>query len=127
MCITCEQTSDATAAGVEGQGDENDVYWFLFNLKSTVAWCVSGFFQAQQNPSTTLANSLCAASCDPISAAINDRLLQTNESLQYNYCESDNGTQILQSIQSIPSQYRQLNNTRRSLLERRGYVRKLSG
>jgi hypothetical protein len=92
MCVTCEQTSDATAEGVEGEGEENDVYWFLFNLKSTVAWCVSGFFETQQNPSTTLANSLCAGSCDPISAAINDRLLQTNESLQYNYCESNSGT-----------------------------------
>ncbi|KAF2796296.1 hypothetical protein K505DRAFT_323394 [Melanomma pulvis-pyrius CBS 109.77] len=90
-CVVCEQTSSATGKGVEGEGNENDVYWFLFNMKSTIAWCVHGFFGTEQNPNTTLANSLCASDCDPISTALEDRLLQTNETLQYNYCTSDSG------------------------------------
>lgn len=28
-CVACEQTSGARAKGLEGEGNENDVYWFL--------------------------------------------------------------------------------------------------
>ncbi|KAF2176301.1 hypothetical protein K469DRAFT_700225 [Zopfia rhizophila CBS 207.26] len=85
-CVSCEQTSEA----VDRVENENDVYWFLFNLKSTVVWCVHGFFEAEQNPNSTLANSDCNSACDPIGTALLDRLKQTNQSLQYNYCTSDN-------------------------------------
>lgn len=101
-CVSCEQNSTA----VDTVNEENDVYWFLcrlihfaaaakltvpVNIKSTVAWCVQGFFQDEQNPNATLANSECHAACDPIGNAIEDRLKETNETLQYNYCESNNG------------------------------------
>ncbi|KAF2474031.1 uncharacterized protein BDR25DRAFT_340660 [Lindgomyces ingoldianus] len=86
-CVSCEQTSKA----VDTIYEENDVYWFLFNLKSTVVWCVQGFFESEQNPNTTLANTQCNSACDTIGNALEDRLKQTNESLQYNYCTSNNG------------------------------------
>ena len=101
-CVSCEQNSTA----VDTVNEENDVYWFLcmsnpfaaaaeltvlVNIKSTVAWCVHGFFEDEQNPNATLANSECHAACDPIGNAIEDRLKETNETLQYNYCESNNG------------------------------------
>ncbi|PSN63711.1 hypothetical protein BS50DRAFT_87193 [Corynespora cassiicola Philippines] len=91
--VGCEQTSD-WAWGGDGDDGENDVYWFLYklnvNIKSTIAWCVTGFFESQSNPNVTKANTLCSADCEPISKAINDRLKQSNQRLQYNYCSSDN-------------------------------------
>ncbi|ORY17702.1 hypothetical protein BCR34DRAFT_555342 [Clohesyomyces aquaticus] len=53
-CVSCEFTS-----GMNNPTAENDLYWFLFNIKSTVVWCVQGFFGAEQNKAATLANSRC--------------------------------------------------------------------
>ncbi|KAF2107515.1 hypothetical protein BDV96DRAFT_693284 [Lophiotrema nucula] len=86
-CVSCEQTSNTVDVNAS---NENDVYWFLFNLKSTIGWCVNGFFETEQNPNVTLANTECSSSCDGISKAILDQLRHTNQTLQYNYCEADN-------------------------------------
>ncbi|KAF2005470.1 hypothetical protein P154DRAFT_571197 [Amniculicola lignicola CBS 123094] len=84
-CIGCQVTSEA----VDEESDENDVFWFLYNLKATVAWCVTGFFEKTQNPNITQANMLCGSQCDTISTALNDKLKDTNLTLTYNFCEAD--------------------------------------
>jgi len=80
---------------------EANADYCVVNMKATIGWCVHGFLEKEQNPNTTLAMSSCAGSCDSISTAIADRLLQTNETLQYNYCTSDDGVRLPPTIKSI--------------------------
>ena len=58
-------------------------------MKSTVSWCVNGFFDTEQNPNATLGSMTCGSACAPIASALDDQLKETNMSLLYQYCESD--------------------------------------
>ncbi|KAF2730359.1 hypothetical protein EJ04DRAFT_567779 [Polyplosphaeria fusca] len=87
-CIGCQQSSDAVSAETE---NENDVYWFLFNIKSSFVWCVAAVFADRPNPSPPPFQHECNTQCSAIRAPLLDRLLETNQTLQYAYCDFDGG------------------------------------
>lgn len=86
-CVACESTSTASDKGSR----ENDVYWFLFNMKYTIDHCVFSF----ENNDVTIQNLQCADTCagpsNGMMSAMTDRVLQTNTTIQYQYCEDGNG------------------------------------
>lgn len=61
-------------------------------MKFSFDWCV---FAYPDNANLTAAGNACAETCqgpdDNAKAALVDRLLQTNATLQYQYCETENG------------------------------------
>lgn len=62
----------------------------LVNMKFTVDWCVFGY---PDNNNLTAANQcadICGGSDDSTKKALTDRLLQTNATLQYQYCKDEN-------------------------------------
>lgn len=64
-------------------------------MKFTIDWCVFGY---QDNKGTTQ-NKACNYRCsDGLQAALLDRLLQTNSTLQYQYCETGDGA-FLKGVQ----------------------------
>jgi hypothetical protein len=81
-CVSCEAFSDR----IDVPSEEDDLYWFLFNIKFTVDWCVFGY---PDNPNTTAAETACSNACGPIQPPLTDRLLKTNMSLTYQYCQND--------------------------------------
>ncbi|KAE9970531.1 hypothetical protein EG328_006183 [Venturia inaequalis] len=85
-CNNCEQYSPA----IDSSGGENDLYWFLFNLKSTVVWCVFGVYGSTTSSQPTRAYNACNSACQPIAPALLDKLQVTNQDLQYNYCNASN-------------------------------------
>lgn len=86
-CLACESSSTASDQGSR----ENDVYWFLFNMKYTIDHCVFSF----ENNNITIQNLQCADTCagpsNSMLSAMTDRVLQTNTTIQYQYCEDGNG------------------------------------
>lgn len=114
-CLTCELASTA----VDSPSNENELYWvlcklpvaavhsgstaknymtdtnclfFAVNMKFSFVWCV---FAYPDNANLTAAGTACAETCrgpdNNAKAALVDRLLQTNATLQYQYCETENG------------------------------------
>src|ERR1700712_3929732 len=60
------------------------------NLKSTVIWCVFGVFGTTTSSQPSHAYTACNTACQPIAPALIDKLQQTNQNLQYNYCSASN-------------------------------------
>lgn len=57
-------------------------------MKFTIDWCIFGF----QKNEGTIQSKACKDRCsDGLQAALLDRLLQTNSTLQYQYCETGDG------------------------------------
>lgn len=109
-CISCQQNSTFVADREfrENRGIENDVYWFLckvtdcmrlarytdiaiVNIKAPVIWCINNIFGEKQNLDGTQVASSCSSSCD-FGLALNERIFETNDTLQYNYCSANGGT-----------------------------------
>ncbi|MCJ1367335.1 hypothetical protein MMC16_006467 [Acarospora aff. strigata] len=84
-CIECESSSSR----FDLPSGENDVYWFLFNIKFTVDWCIFGY---PSNPDTTAASTTCGDACNNLKPMTTYQLLQTDMSLQYSYCRYGNGS-----------------------------------
>lgn len=61
-------------------------------MKFSFDWCV---FAYPDNANLTAAGTACAETCkgpgSTAKAALIDRLLQTNATIQYQYCETENG------------------------------------
>lgn len=86
-CVACQSNSTASDETTK----ENDLYWFLFNIKYTIDHCVFSF----ENDNVTVQNLQCADSCagpsNAMESAMTDRVLQTNSTIQYQYCKDGNG------------------------------------
>ncbi|KAL1967125.1 hypothetical protein VTN77DRAFT_3416 [Rasamsonia byssochlamydoides] len=87
-CVGCESASSANSPDTPPTG-ENDVYWFLFNIKFTIDWCVYGY---PNNNNATPAMETCSGTCQPMILPMTDKLLETNMTLQYDYCTTYNGS-----------------------------------
>ncbi|ORY71512.1 uncharacterized protein BCR38DRAFT_417055 [Pseudomassariella vexata] len=81
-CMECLQNSNAVS------GDENDMNWFLYNLRYSVDVCVYGF------PNITKAvSSPCDIdyACQPLKKALEDDELNPDIAAEYGYCDADGG------------------------------------
>ncbi|RDW83460.1 hypothetical protein BP5796_04951 [Coleophoma crateriformis] len=80
-CMECLETSDY----VSTDSGENDLYWFLFNMKFSFDWCTLGFTD-QENPEVDESQVACLSSCQAIKPLTTYELLKTDMGLQYAYC-----------------------------------------
>ncbi|KAJ5155354.1 hypothetical protein N7492_008157 [Penicillium capsulatum] len=79
-CETCLQNSTTYA-----DDTDNDVYWFLYNMKYTLETCI---FSHQTNP----ALSACNSSCSPIEPVLDTAWFQKKGHLAaYKYCTQNTG------------------------------------
>ena len=63
----------------------------LVNMKYTVDVCVYTFPNANQTTASTSCGDACAGPSSAMQIALTDRLLETNMTLQYQYCDDLNG------------------------------------
>ncbi|CAN8096103.1 unnamed protein product [Discula destructiva] len=104
-CMECLQTSNAT------RDADNDVSWFLYNLRYASAVCLYDY--PSQNTSAD-ATSVCNVdhACKPLQGALVSGNLNPLNETQYGYCQADDdafyGTSIdncVSCLQSSPSTY----------------------
>ncbi|KZF21084.1 hypothetical protein L228DRAFT_248847 [Xylona heveae TC161] len=82
QCLQCEGNSTA----YEGPWD-NDIYWFLFNMKYTAQECLFG---GNSSPQLTA----CNATCTPLKKTLLTLWLLPPRPPLYDYCSVDNGAFI---------------------------------
>ncbi|RDW71037.1 hypothetical protein BP6252_07600 [Coleophoma cylindrospora] len=80
-CMECLEKSDYVSV----DSGENDLYWFLFNMKFSFDWCTLGFTD-QENPVVDESQVACLSSCQAIKPLTTYELLKTDMGLQYAYC-----------------------------------------
>ncbi|MCJ1464971.1 hypothetical protein MMC07_003586 [Pseudocyphellaria aurata] len=86
-CLTCELSSTANDA----KTNQNEAYWVLFNMKFTFDWCVFAYPNNNVTEANTQCGDVCSGPSNSAKLALVDRLLQTNATLQYQYCEDGDG------------------------------------
>ena len=77
----------------------------IVNMKFTIDWCVFGY----QDNQGTIQNTQCKGTCNyGLQAALLDRILQTNSTLQYQYCQTGDGAfskgvqECIACLESVP-------------------------
>ncbi|PSR97174.1 hypothetical protein BD289DRAFT_480336 [Coniella lustricola] len=109
-CIECLQTSNTTS------DSQNDVSWFLYNLRYASAVCIFDF--PNKNSSNSTSSKSTSLSCDleyacaPLQGALEYGNLDPSNETEYGYCSADDsafyGTSIdtcVSCLQSSPSTY----------------------
>lgn len=86
-CLNCELNSTAT----DSKTNQNEAYWVLFNMKFTFDWCVFAIPDNNRTEANAQCNDVCSGPNESAKSALVDRLLQTNATIQYQYCEDGNG------------------------------------
>ncbi|KAK4100101.1 hypothetical protein N658DRAFT_138929 [Parathielavia hyrcaniae] len=81
-CMTCLQTSTFS------QGSESDIKWFLYNLRYTAAYCLFGFPNATDIPSTPC---ITETACGPLRDSLEHGILNPSDSTAYSYCSVGGG------------------------------------
>ncbi|KAH8771997.1 hypothetical protein F5883DRAFT_415368 [Diaporthe sp. PMI_573] len=81
-CITCLQSSKATS------GEEDDVSWFLYNLRYASSVCLYDY--PSHNKTTTTPCDLNSA-CAPLQGALEYGGLRPENGTEYGYCQAENG------------------------------------
>lgn len=90
-------------------------------MKFAIDWCV---FQYPDNPNITEANTQCADICvgpdNDAKKALTDRVLQTNATLQYQYCQNGAFQEIASDcrtcLENVPNAKAMANCTRRTMI-----------
>lgn len=106
-CLTCELNSTAT----DSKTNQNEAYWVLcesrylqllpehmanlalcsVNMKFTFDWCVFAYPNNNRTESNIQCGDVCSGQDNSAKSALVDRLLQTNATIQYQYCEDADG------------------------------------
>lgn len=106
-CLNCELNSTAT----DSKTNQNEAYWVLcaspffpdvpghmtdsrlrpVNMKFTFDWCVFAIPDNNRTEANAQCNDVCSGPNESAKSALVDRLLQTNATIQYQYCEDGNG------------------------------------
>lgn len=99
-CLECLQTSNATSEA------DNDVAWFLYNLRYASAVCLYDFPSHNASANATSACDLDYA-CEPLQGAIESGSLNPANETEYGYCQADNnafyGTSINDCVSCLQS------------------------
>ncbi|MCJ1422334.1 hypothetical protein MMC29_000214 [Sticta canariensis] len=82
-CLTCELKSTA----IDKKTKQNEAYWVLFNMKFTFDWCVFAYPDNNRTEANMQCGDVCSGPSNNAKSALVDRLLQTNASIQYQYCD----------------------------------------
>ncbi|OAA61717.1 hypothetical protein SPI_04576 [Niveomyces insectorum RCEF 264] len=84
-CINCLQNSTAV------NGSENDLAWYLYNLRYTVDVCL--FLDPISPPTSTSSSSPCASTsyCQPLRTALETGNLNGSNASEFAYCTADSG------------------------------------
>ncbi|KAK9770421.1 putative LPXTG-domain-containing protein [Seiridium cardinale] len=97
-CLECLQTSTNVS------GTENDVSWFLYNLRYSVDVCVYGFPNATKSVSSPCDIDY---ACQPLKTALETNSLDPEKATEFDYCDADggkfSGTQVDACIQCFGS------------------------
>ena len=106
-CLTCELNSTAT----DSKTNQNEAYWVLcasrylqslpehmanpgfrsVNMKFTFDWCVFAYPDNNRTEANIQCGDVCSGQDNSAKSALVDRLLQTNATIQYQYCEDASG------------------------------------
>lgn len=81
-CLECLQESN------EVNGTENDVSWFLYNVRYAVDVCVYGFPNATKSVSSPCDIDY---ACQPLKSALEIGGLNPENATEFDYCDADNG------------------------------------
>ncbi|KAI1847140.1 hypothetical protein JX266_006680 [Neoarthrinium moseri] len=81
-CVECLQESKDIS------GKENDVAWFLYNLRYSVDVCVYGFPNATKSVSSPCDLD---SACQPFKKALEVNGLDPDKGTEFDYCEADGG------------------------------------
>ncbi|KAI1214731.1 uncharacterized protein F4807DRAFT_404363 [Annulohypoxylon truncatum] len=82
-CLSCLQESKTV------NGTENDVSWFLYNLRYTLDVCLFAFPKAQKSVSSPCDIDY---GCAPLAESLKYDLLNPNNGSEFGYCTADNGS-----------------------------------
>lgn len=69
----------------------NQIPKIIVNMKFTIDWCVFDFPENNLTAANTQCAEICGGPDNSAKSALTDRLLQTNATIQYQYCEDGNG------------------------------------
>lgn len=60
-------------------------------MKFTIDWCVFGFPDNNLTEVNTQCSDICGGSNNEVERALTDRIFYTDSTIQYRYCEDENG------------------------------------
>ncbi|KAK4945496.1 hypothetical protein LTR10_015392 [Elasticomyces elasticus] len=83
-CLVCESTSMADNGNL-GTPQNNDIYWFLFNMKYTLQYCLFGSIN-----SSTPSLPECQADCAGLYPVLETSWFSPTAAKQYEYCSINN-------------------------------------
>ncbi|KAK7959528.1 uncharacterized protein PG986_004382 [Apiospora aurea] len=102
-CLECLRDSR------DAKNGENDVSWFLYNLRYSVNVCLYGYPNVTTNPISSPCDINYA--CEPLKMSLRAGNLVPNNGTQLDYCEADGGkfqgpkvSSCLQCLQASPDQ-----------------------